>query len=409
MNNKPLLSIVIPVKLNTGTLRYTLNTVLAQDYPNIQIIVSDNSDQDIVKDMVGEFNDKRIKCITPKRTDINFREDWEFALSGADGDYVTFLGDDDGALPNAYSLGMEYILNYDVDAFTWKKINYNWPDHLLPEFRNILSGESQPEIQRIDAKKALKLLSKFKIGYNSLPCIYNSIVSMSDIRSIIKKSKQKRFFSGSIPDVYSGIALASVIKKYYFASFPLTVNGASVKSCGVIQGESNLTRKQKEQVVDVLSSGHRYHEDIGEFSSSIASIVMGEYILARENINGFIGPKPSWFWYVNYLVHESKSSKQGDKIIASARYTVKKRGLLMPFISSTVDFNLERRNPIFFFNGFIKLPIQKIKNVEDASILLGGLIPPINAITDVTWKIIARQWVSNSIKAAINLYRATKL
>ena len=274
----PLLSIVIPVKLNSGTLKSTLKTVLNQNYSNIQIIVSDNSDQCIVKDIVSEFDDNRIKHIVPKRTSINFSEDWEFALSGADGDYVTFLGDDDGALPNAYSLGMSYILNNDIDAFTWRKINYNWPDHLLPEFRSAMSGESSPEIQKIDARKALKLLSKFKIGYNTLPCIYNSIVSMKDVKFVINKTRQKKFFSGSIPDVYSGIALSSVIKKYYYASFPLTVNGASAKSSGVIQGKSNLSKKQKEQIVDVLSSKQRYHRDIGGFSTSIASIVMGEYL-----------------------------------------------------------------------------------------------------------------------------------
>lgn len=404
----PLLSVVIPVKLNSGTLKSTLKTVLSQDYSNIQIVVSDNSDQYIVKEIVSEFDDNRVKHIVPKRTDINFSEDWEFALSGADGDYVTFLGDDDGVLPNAYSLGMEYILNRDIDAFTWKKINYNWPDHLLPRFRNIISGESQPEIQRIDAKKALKLLSKFKIGYNSLPCIYNSIVSMKDIKVVIKKSKQKRFFSGSIPDVYSGIALASVIKKYYFASFPLTVNGASIKSSGVIQGESSLTIKQKEQIVDVLSSKQRYHEDIGKFSSSIASIVMGEYLLAEKNISGFTGPKPSWFWYVNYLVHESKTSKQSEKIIDSARYTAKKRKLIIPIIFNKSAEHSDKESAQFF-KGFLALPSQKIKDVEDASMLISGLVPSIDLITEITWMAIIKKWAADTVKMMIKLYRVLKL
>ena len=205
---KPLLSIVVPVKINSGTLEYTIRTILAQDYPNIQIVISDGSNQVEVRDLVKQINDKRIKCITPYRTDSGFSNDWEFALSGADGEYVTFLGDDDGVLPKAYSLAMEYILNHNVDAFTWKKINYNWPDHLLSEYQNMLIGDSKPEIQRINAKKSLKLLSQFKVGYNSLPCIYNSIVCMSDIRSVIKKSKKNRFFSGSIPDLLTASSIA---------------------------------------------------------------------------------------------------------------------------------------------------------------------------------------------------------
>ena len=44
--NNPLLSVIIPVKNNTNTLEYTLKTVLAQDYSNLQIIVSNELKKD---------------------------------------------------------------------------------------------------------------------------------------------------------------------------------------------------------------------------------------------------------------------------------------------------------------------------------------------------------------------------
>jgi glycosyltransferase involved in cell wall biosynthesis len=406
---KPLLSVVIPVKLNTGTLEYTVKTVLNQTYSNIQIVISNNSDQDYVRNLISKFNDKRIKIITPKKTNINFRADWEFALNGADGDYVTFLGDDDGVLPNAYSLGMSYILNHDVNAFTWKKINYNWPDHLVEESRNLLIGDSKPEVQKINAKKALRQLAKFRIGYNTLPCIYNSIVSMDDIRSVIDQSKQKVFFYGPIPDVYSGIALSTVVGQYYFASFPLTINGASVKSSGVIQGEPSLEKSQKDKIIDIINAKSSYHEDIGEFSSSIVSIIMGEYMLARKNIDDFPGPKPSWYVYVKRLLRESKTSKNSKDIIKSARYTAKKRGFIMLFLFYKIDLNLASKVSTCFFNGKINLPPKTINNIEDVSLLLTGLIPDIQDVKIINWKSIVSQWLHDSRKIIIDLYRIIKL
>ena len=112
----PLLSVVIPVKYNSGTLESTLNTVLSQEYSPLQIVVSNNSNQKEVYGLVQKINDDRITYISTEN-DLNFSDDWEFALSGADGEFVTFLGDDDGILPNALEYGMQMLLENNVDAF----------------------------------------------------------------------------------------------------------------------------------------------------------------------------------------------------------------------------------------------------------------------------------------------------
>ena len=333
---KPLLSVVIPVKYNSGTLKYTLQTALNQDYTNLQVVISNNSMQTEVKNLIDEFSDSRLKYICPKDL-MNFSGDWEFALDAADGDYVTFLGDDDGILPGALSYAMKSITFNNVDAFTWRKLNYNWPNHIIKDERNLVTGNSEQQLVKIDAKKALKLLAYFKFRYNELPCIYNSIVHKKAIESIKAQSEGGKFFSGVIPDVYSSIVLASEIKKYLFATFPLTINGASEKSSGVMQGLKKINLEQKNLISDVLNSGERYHKDIGPFSSSIASIVLGEYLLAKSIKFGFNGPDPSWLSYVNYLVYEARSSDNPQRILAAAEYTTKARKLpSLVFIASSV-------------------------------------------------------------------------
>jgi glycosyltransferase involved in cell wall biosynthesis len=396
----PMLSVVIPVKNNSGTLQYTLNTVLNQKYANLQIVVSNNSMQEDIYHLVQSINDNRVKYICPDHK-MNFSEDWEFALSGADGDYVTFLGDDDGVLLDAYSYGMQNIINYSIEAFVWKKLNYNWPNHLISSNRNLLEGESEPVLQRVITKRALKLLAKFKYRYNELPCIYNSIVSKQAIDKIRMQSPGEKFFSGVIPDVYSSIVLSTVIKEHIFASFPLTLNGASDKSSGVMQGISNISKEQKDQISDVLTSGNHYHRDIGDFSSSIASIVMGEFLLAKSILNNL--PDPSWRAYVKYLAYEAKTAVQSEKIRASAQYTKKKRKLLFLRLNIKKNTNDNFRNNKF--EGAMVLPEQVVDNVETAAELFYSLVPNDSKVIFRTNTTILKSWLSKSYAMLVMLYR----
>ena len=97
-----------------------------------------------------------------------------------------------------------------------------------------------------------------------------------------------------------------------------------------------------------------------------------------------------------------------EKIIDAARYTAKKRKLIIPLIFNK-DIKYNKKVPAQFFKGFVMLPSQKIKNIEDASMLIGGLVPPIELITEITWMTIIKKWAADTVKMMINLYRALKL
>lgn len=363
---KKVLSVVIPVKNNTGTLAATLKTVLDQSYYNIEIVVSNNSRQDGIKDIVERFSDKRIKYICPDEL-MNFSGDWNFALSGATGDYVTFLGDDDAALPISYEIGMKYLRKNPEYAFTWKKLNYNWSNHIIPEKRNFISGDFNPEILILNAKKSLNKFRKFLIGYNQLPCIYNSIIPLNIINKVKTKTKSGKFFGGIIPDVYSSFAISSEIINYYYFNSPITINGASDKSSGVLQGLKNLSCVQKKLIPDAISSGSNYHVDIGEFSSSIASIALGEYLIAKQNIEDFIGKSPYWSLYILYLLREAKFSDSPERILDAARYTCRQRYL--PFL---IPKSVKSKKILLSSNlkGNLKLNPSIVTDVNSLSQLL---------------------------------------
>jgi|GEM_PF-1682586 len=91
---RPLFSIVIPTRDRPNLLKDAIQSALEQEFDDYEIIVSDNSTNSETQKLVSEFESKKIKYFrTPRPLDMP--KSWEFALSKANGKFITFLGDDD--------------------------------------------------------------------------------------------------------------------------------------------------------------------------------------------------------------------------------------------------------------------------------------------------------------------------
>ena len=105
MSNNIFFSICVPTRNRSVTLKYCIHTLLEQNYSEYEIIISDNSDSDErlkVRDLVKDFNNK---IISYHETPVfySMRENFEFALSKAKGNFIIFIGDDDGFVINSLS------------------------------------------------------------------------------------------------------------------------------------------------------------------------------------------------------------------------------------------------------------------------------------------------------------------
>lgn len=232
-------TVVIPTVDRATTLVDTIRTCLAQEDDKLRIIVSDNASADDTAEVVRTFSDARLSYVNPGRR-LGMAEHWEFAVAHAKSGYVTVLGDDDGLLPGAVSLVREILTNYDAKAVSWQKVEYHWPDHIVPSFRNWLQIPLAAEITRLNATDVVKDVVAFREGYRKLPCIYNAFISTNLIQSYRLKNGGI-FLGGCSPDIYSGFAIASEIQEIIFCNRPLAVNGASRKSNGTLQ---NVGKKE---------------------------------------------------------------------------------------------------------------------------------------------------------------------
>lgn len=107
MNNKstPLVSIAIITYNSANFIANAIDSALAQDYPNVEIIISDDastdSTQKIIQAYIDQYPDK-IKLLMLNRN-VGITKNWFNCLAYCKGQYITGLAGDDIMLPNKVS------------------------------------------------------------------------------------------------------------------------------------------------------------------------------------------------------------------------------------------------------------------------------------------------------------------
>ncbi len=288
-------TVIIPTRERCDTLLWTLRTCTNQDYDTFEILVSDNFSQDETRDVVASFKDPRIRYVNTGKH-LSMSHNWEFALSHVEKGYVTFVGDDDGLLPGAISELNTLIQRLGgPEALSWQKADYSWPDAMSENQRNYLLIPLSRRLMQYDARQALQNVAdfdaagwKFPRFYNNLPCLYNSVVSMTAIRRA--QDASGKFFHSCIPDVYSAVALSCVLDTYYYSFKPYSVNGASRHS-----GGSSYFSAGDQGAAAAKFLGEKnlpFHEDLA-MAPSIPILTAEAFLQARDHLAPEIAPPPS--------------------------------------------------------------------------------------------------------------------
>ena len=158
-----LVSILIPTYNQPEFFRQALQSALNQDYPNIEIIVSDDSTDDRVEKVCSEFLSK------PQRFPIQYlkhqstraklflgSENLIYLLNQAHGDYVNFLLHDDLFMPNKISKMVTCFETLkDKVAFVWSS------RYIVDENANVLGNLGM----EIDQNRDFKIFSCDEVGH----------------------------------------------------------------------------------------------------------------------------------------------------------------------------------------------------------------------------------------------------
>ncbi|MEP7215279.1 MAG: glycosyltransferase family 2 protein [Anaerolineaceae bacterium] len=102
----PLLSVVVPCRNRSGFLRETLESILTQDYPNIECIVMDGGSNDGTVEILESYG-RRIRWRSEPDSGPADAINKGWAL--ASGEVVTWLNADDRWRPGAATAAMNYL------------------------------------------------------------------------------------------------------------------------------------------------------------------------------------------------------------------------------------------------------------------------------------------------------------
>ena len=92
-------SICIPTYQSPVTLERLLESIFAQTYADYEVIVSDDSADDKVKNVVRKFNDERLQYYH-NSSPLGTPENWNNAVRHASGDYIKIMHHDDWFINN---------------------------------------------------------------------------------------------------------------------------------------------------------------------------------------------------------------------------------------------------------------------------------------------------------------------
>ena len=121
LKNPPMVSILIPARNEEKNIRKILNSMLKQDYPNIEIIVLDDNSTDKTTEIVEEFikKDSRIRLVVGGPLPFGWKGKC-FAChqlsKEARGDYFVFTDADTLHYPNSISGSLAALLQDRVDV-----------------------------------------------------------------------------------------------------------------------------------------------------------------------------------------------------------------------------------------------------------------------------------------------------
>jgi glycosyltransferase involved in cell wall biosynthesis len=94
----PVVSICIPTYQGSPWIRETIASALAQDYPRVEVVVSDDHSTDGTAEAAEAISDARVRVVRSDRR-LGMARNWNRSVRHARGDYIKFLMQDDALDP----------------------------------------------------------------------------------------------------------------------------------------------------------------------------------------------------------------------------------------------------------------------------------------------------------------------
>lgn len=228
-------SIIIPFRNGSKYLPSCVNTIINQKFDNYELIISNNYSNDNVEIYLNAISHPRVKIIhSPKY--LSMAEHWEWALSKSSGEWVIFVGQDDGLQSYFFSLA-EYLTSYaekiKIKIIMSERAYFFWPGCEYLYGNSAVSYNAKSKLKVLNSKYQLFLALLGFQTYFDLPQMYTTSLFKRQVIEKAKKLQEGKLFLTHPQDANLAAIGCSLEDKYLKSYIPLGWVGSSPKSAGM--------------------------------------------------------------------------------------------------------------------------------------------------------------------------------
>lgn len=293
INNYPRFTVIIPQKNRAEYIYHTLRTCMIQDYPNFEIIVSDDCSEDNSIDVINSLvkQDQRIKLFAHKKH-LGMHDNFEFALNQVKPGYVMALGGDDGLTPGCIWRMYEIFNQTKKQLLTWPISGFEYATEEGGTNTFYVRRSKTNDLKIIKSEDFLNSIAKsFRYLVNLCPMFYVKGVASTELIDRVKsRTSDGSFYYCPTPDGYSGVVLAGEVDEYVYSPEPLSLSGITQKSQGRnYHMTDKKSRFEAEQFFNdnVRRSMHR--ELASQPYSPLITLMTADYLLTAKDLPGWPG------------------------------------------------------------------------------------------------------------------------
>jgi hypothetical protein len=230
----PRYSVLLPTRNGASLLEGCLRSVLAQDYSDFELVISDNASDDGTAAIVARAgDDPRVKVLRqPELLDVT--SNWNAALAATTGDRIVLLGDDDVLLDGYFERADELmerhgepdVLLYNAYAYAFPGFEGSTEGHWADPFYS-----PEPWIPREgdvprDVRRRI-VQAEFAFQF---PMHLNMQTAL--VQRHAAEALPAGLFKPPFPDFYALTALLLTAERWVMSPEKLVVVGVSPKSFG---------------------------------------------------------------------------------------------------------------------------------------------------------------------------------
>lgn len=224
--------IAIPVHHGENYLASAIESVLAQDSKNLDLLVSVGDGSQDALDIARQFHDSRLRIVTPPR-DMSMAAHYEWCLDQLKGDWLTILGQDDGLMPHFIdTVGIITERHPIFRALSFRRAYFFWPGTEQTYGPLQVRGEFIDRIKPIQGDIAVSSVIAGLREHYDLPQVYTNNLIHRSVITELKSRLGDQWILEPTPDVFSGVAIALHLKEFLRIELPVFWTGTSTGSSG---------------------------------------------------------------------------------------------------------------------------------------------------------------------------------